>query len=181
MKRLAAAICLASLAACGAPPAPWTRDQQAAATTRTYQSVSPSELLRAAENVARLTDPRGVRFEYREGGFRAHRPVFAYMVIAAATGEYYYDAQVRPVSGGAQIEVKVYNNLNGITASGVFPGSGAFVESKGAYDLYFARIEHLIGRRPDWVSCKDAPKVLGVSNTEIEPLCFAATDRQTAG
>lgn len=180
MNRIAAAICLASLTACGTAPAPWTRDQQAAATTRSYQGVRPAEALKAAETVARLTDPRGVRFDYRPGGFRAQRPVFAYMVIAAMTGDYFYDAQVQPTAGGSNIQIKTFNNINGITGSGVFPGSGSFVESKGVYDLYFARIDHLLGRRPDWVTCQAAPKVLGVPSHQLEPLCVAAADTAPA-
>lgn len=176
MKLIAAIVCVISLSSCGGPPTPWTREEQAAATTRNYQDVTPSKLLKAAEDVARLTDPRGVRFDYRTGGFRAQRPVFAYMVIAAMTGDYFYDAEVRPASGGTTIEIKVFNNINGITASGVFPGSGTFVEAKGVYDLYFARIDYLLGRRADWVTCKDAPKILGVPSYQIEPLCVAATD-----
>lgn len=165
-----------TLAGCGPAPAPWTREDQAAATTRNYGGVTPSTLRAKAEQVIRLTDPNAVRFEYTDSGFNATRSIFVYAVITAITGDYQYTVRVGRKGSGSTIEFKAFSNLGGTTTAAFDNGSSVFWDQKPLYDLFFARLDYLLGNRDGWITCKDAPAQLNARAHQMEPLCVGARD-----
>lgn len=162
---------------CVATEQPWTRERQEAVTKRSYADVAPQKAVGAAEEVMRRIDPAAITFEFTGDGFNATRKVYAFLIFGEISGNYSYSVRAKPAGGGSVLEFRTYANLSTLTTTGTYPnGGGAFVQGNGAYDLFFARVDHLLGKRQDWVSCKDAPKVLGVKVGQTEPLCFGARE-----
>lgn len=179
--RVRAAIAVAgaifALAACVPAEEPWTRERQEAVTQRSYANTSPRTAIDAAETVIRRIEPSAVSFEFTSDGFEATRNVYAFVIFGEIGGNYRYSVRARPAGSGTVLEFRTYANLSTVTTTGTYPaGGGALIQTPGAYQLFFARTDNLLGRREAWITCKEAPDALGVRASQIEPLCFGARD-----
>lgn len=163
---------LLTLSGCGGQLPEWTRERAAAVTTRTYSSRTPEQVLQATEKALRASDPRKFSFDYGEDGFVAKRRMGSYFLIGAVYGTFDFRIKVRASGQGTVLEVKIYDNLNSVTASGGAPASGTLIELPDPYSMVFNRTERALGLRDDWQAC-DAE---GVSKNRTLAICGGARE-----
>lgn len=188
------AVCLitATVVGCAKRGPTQTREEFLAMASRSYEGVSREQALAAAEKVLVLADGEDFKFQHKPEGFLAARRWFVYMILAAARGTDVWEIRAEDQADGA---VKVYAFINSdssgtsgallpTTSGGMAAGTvnsthatGAPVLSASVYELFWARMDYLLGRRADWMTCKEsnarveANKVSGTN----EPLCSVTT------
>lgn len=186
----AALTVLVGLAACAPPQQPWTREEAEAITTRIY-AAPPAKVLKAAEQVFRLADPTDTKLAFYANGFSARRDASAFLVITYISGGYDFQVTAEPAPGGTRLRINAVSNINGTTAQPVAVGGavamvpvqqgvgGVPIASRAGYDLFFSRVDHLLGKPVPWLTCPQARKKFAAP--EINEWCFAASDQSPGG
>ncbi|KAA2241212.1 hypothetical protein [Salinarimonas soli] len=150
-----------ALGGCVGAPKVESHGQWLAEATRTYAGETAPRVIAAAEAVLRHADPGDVTFDYRLGGFRAERKFLVYAVLAAAEGEDRWTFNAS--QSGRAVRASVF-----LTERARVHGTGgarqvnANRQQVGTFRLFYARIDYLLGLRPDWVTCREAPGKLGL-------------------
>ncbi len=130
--------------------AEWMRE-----ATRVWPGETKARVIAAAEAVVKHADPRDTKLEYSRQGFVARRKFFYYAVIATVDGEDRWTYYASENAEGASASVRLIQRG---TATAGRVGE-RFRENQvylGTLRLFFARIDHLLGRREDWILCRDA-------------------------
>jgi hypothetical protein len=149
------------LAACARPErvashADWMRE-----ATRIWPGETKARVIAAAEAVVKHADPRDTQLEYSKQGFVARRKFFIYAVVATADGEDRWTVHASENAEGASASVRIVQRGTAISGrtSERFRENQVYV---GSLRLFWARVEHLLGRRPDWVRCSEAAAKLAL-------------------
>ena len=169
-------------AGCATKPT-MTREAFLDATTRTYAK-SPDEILNAAQKVLQLADGDDFNFSHSEDGMAASRNWMIYLVFSAAFGNDVWQVKTtKQPDGKTKVFVSASTNPGGTVAplgNGVatLPGTaGNAVQGTALYDLFYSRLEYLMGLNKEWITCRDsdqrikAKKVWGLN----EALCSVTT------
>jgi len=176
----------AAAAGCAAPGRQLTSDEWATVTSRTYTGVAREEILDAAEKLFRLADGDDFAIDRAGDGMTATRSWLAYTALTAASGSDTWKFDVQPVGAGYTATVQVSTRVQ---PSGVGPGpSGtpaADLPVDGtALDLFWSRMDYLLGMRPDWMDCRmaDERQRQGAVWGSTEALCnsFNMKDQKPA-
>jgi hypothetical protein len=152
---------LCTLAGCAQPlrtnsHADWLKE-----ATRRWPGETKARVIAAAEAVVKHSDPGDVVVEYNRSGFSARRKFFIYAVLAAANGEDRWTFMASENSEGASAAVRVIQQ--GTTQAG--QTSQRFRDNQtmvGSLRLFYARIDFMLGKRPDWITCSEAIKKLAL-------------------
>jgi hypothetical protein len=168
-----------ALAACGATIPMWSKDYRTAATTRSY-AAAPAQVLAAARTVVQLSGtPRDVQIANTAGGIDAHRYHQGFLGMDSITDDYRFRVTATPDGTGTTVGLSIAalrTDTAGNEDMGVSPLlSGSEVQVADPYALFFARMDYLLGKRTDWVSCAAAPAALGAS-IALDPLCTNSPD-----
>jgi hypothetical protein len=178
VKRLILVVFLTVLTACAGKQL--TRQEQLAwlekvdeARTRVYD-IDAETLINIAEQ-ALLSFEDDYVLSHTPDGFVAHRHWVAYMIIAAAAGEdYWYVNTKKTEDNRTWIQVKTHPG-GGFSASAAptggtggggsavtVPYQGAlessYTQSPGLYNLFFNRIDFILGLTKDLIFCGDVEK-----------------------
>ncbi len=170
----------ALLAGCGTPTPLWTAQYSNTTTTRVYADVPPAKLLAAAEQVVSLTaPPRDVEIRATPTGAVADRYYVGMIGINSITADYTFNLTVAPAGSGSTLKLDIEQHIDGYTpgndAMQPLPGP-AQIQVADPYTLFFARVDYILGKRKDWVTCAAAPTTLGLTNSRaLNPLCFGAS------
>jgi hypothetical protein len=148
-------VSLLLLAACAQPErtvnhADWTKE-----ATRRWPGESKARVIAAAEAVVKHADPADTRLEYNRSGFTARRKFFIYAVVAAANGEDRWSFSASENLEGASAAVRIIQR--GTTVAG--QSSQSFRDNQtmiGSLRLFYARLDYMLGKRPDWITCSEA-------------------------
>jgi hypothetical protein len=150
------------LAACMRPERSTNHADWLKEATRSWNSETKARVIAAAEAVLKHSDSRDFTFEYSKSGFSARRRFFIYAVIATAEGEDRWTFAASENSEGASASVRIIQR--GTATAG--RSTERFRDNQtmvGSFRLFYARLDYLLGKRPDWVSCADAPKKLSLN------------------
>lgn len=158
---------VAVLAAClGACVAHQIRDRDdfLAEGVRTYPGESRERVLQAARTVLQISDPDDFEFRDTLTGFTGLRRYVIYAVIAASQGREKWEMQTESDGKGLRAAISV--SEAGVSTGGysTTPYEGRMA-SVPLYRLFWDRVDYMLGRRPDWVSCDQAEAALAASNT----------------
>jgi hypothetical protein len=140
--------------------------------TRTWPGETRARVIAAGEAVVRHADPRDTSFEYNRHGFSARRRFFIYALIATASGMETWTFSSAESAEGASAVVRIIQR--GTAQAG--RQSERFRENQvyvGSLRLFYARIDYLLGKRPDWITCSEAPEKLALprDNPGLQSLC----------
>ncbi len=149
------------LAGCVGGPKVESHADWLAEATRTFPDEAPERVIAAAETVLRHADPGDFTFDYRAGGFRAERKFLIYAVLAAADGVDRWTFGAARAGGGTRASVWLRESAQ-VHGMGGTRRASATLHQVGTFRLFYARIDYLLGRRPDWVACREAPAKLGL-------------------
>jgi hypothetical protein len=151
-----AALALASLlAACARPERTTTHADWMREATRVWPGETKARVIAAAEAVLKQADPRDTQLEYSKQGFVARRKFFIYALIATVDGEDRWTFHASENAEGASASVRIVERGTAVAGrtSERFRENQVYV---GSFRLFWARVEHLLGRRPDWIRCSEA-------------------------
>jgi len=162
----------ASLAGCVRAQKVESHAEWLAEATRAYGGETQERVIAAAERVLRHADPGDVAFDYGLGGFTADRKFLVYAVLAAAEGEDRWTFRAAETRDGVRASVGLVERAR---VHGAGPARTVRAKSQvvGTYRLFYARLDYVLGRRADWVSCQAAPQALGLDagSPGTGPLC----------
>jgi hypothetical protein len=160
------------------------RDDYLAEATRVFPGETRERVLKAAETVLKISDPADFEFRYTLTGFTGLRRYFIYAVLAAASGREKWDVMTEPDPAGLRASVSI--SEEGTTSGGGYSQNryeGAMA-SVPLYRLFWSRVEYLLNKRPDWVTCEQAGAELASSNTNtvaaLGGLCGPTSDGRNA-
>ncbi|WP_425450309.1 hypothetical protein [Virgifigura deserti] len=160
------ALLLITLAGC-ASPRTMSRDEWLQASTRTYTDVSKDQFFAAAEELFRLADGDDFQVAYPDADqMVATRRWTVYMVLAFSMGTDTWLVRATDESDGLAASVAVSTGNSGagpmMTTGGDWtvtgaPGAGAIpVQGTAIYEIFWARMDYLLGKSPDWMTCEEA-------------------------
>lgn len=173
---------LVALGGCAAKQPHMTREEWLNLTSREYKGVSKEQALSAAERLLTLADGDDFKIMHTQEGLYANRNWMVYMVLAAVSGIDYWSVRATPIQSGVMLSLQVNRQMSTIAPMGTaagdwaassMPMGGTPVEGAAIYDLFWARMDYLLGKRSDWMTCEAAnlrikeKKVWG----DNEPLC----------
>lgn len=149
MKRFAILATMLAATGCAAPAPELARDQYLALVSRTYDGTAPDTAIAAAEKVLRFSD---TDFEVRhfEDGFEATRNWSIYLIFSLVAGSDAWSVRATPVEDGTELTVRVERE------EGVIQQSVRRMESPALYDVFWARLDWMLGVRPDWMTCVES-------------------------
>ena len=160
-------VCLLALPACVSTPT-LSRDEWLNMTNRTYEGVTKEQAISAAERLLRLADGNDFMIAHNDDGFIASRNWSVYLVLAAAVGtDTWLVRAAENGHGGTRVSVSVGRQAGNVTgvATGsntvaplTMPSTGGSVNGTAIYDVFWARMDYLLGRRQVWMSCTGADK-----------------------
>jgi len=150
------------LMGCATPRPQLSREEWLAVSSRNYEGVTKDQALNAAEKLFRLADGDDFKIVHTEDGLYATRNWGAYMVIAFVAGTDYWQVKVTPTNNGIKAFVQVntqsqgampMTTTDGAMTATMMPMSGSPVEGTAIYDVFWSRMDYLLGKRPDWMNC----------------------------
>jgi hypothetical protein len=172
MRQLLLILSLCVVAGCAHPErttshADWTKE-----ATRRWAGESKARVIAAAEAVVKHADPADTKLEYNRSGFTARRKFFIYAVIAAANGEDRWTFSASENLEGASAAVRIIQR--GTTVAG--QASQNFRDNQtmiGSLRLFYARLDYMLGKRPDWITCSEAVAKLALPREApgLQSLC----------
>ena len=167
------------------------RDRQLRMVTRVYEGKSSEEILRAADRVFRLADD-DYNVSHTQNSVHAQRNWMIYLVLALAMGTDSWTISTEPVENGIKVTAMHSAQSSSVTGAptptsgggmGVTaltsPGMQSMTTTPAIYQLFFSRLDHLLGVKPGWLTCKDAKRQF--TEGDLGPFCTVASDRTPDG
>lgn len=165
MRGLIVAVGVLMLAGCAVQQPHMTRDEYLQVTQRTYEGKTPDDIYRAAEKLFILSDGQDFQFFHTEDSMVASRHWTVYVVLAAAMGVDTWTVRARKVDSGTKVSAALNRSAGGIlpmpttggdmTAGGM-PSMAGNVAGTAIYDIFWSRMDYLLGKTDRWMTCKDA-------------------------
>lgn len=165
MKIIAIIIVSLMLSSCASTP-PLSRDEWLRMTNRTYEGVTKEQALAAAEQILRLADGNDFMIAHSDEGFVASRNWSVYLVLAASFGTDVWQLRAAEYgTTGTKVSVSVSTQFGavGAVATGpstvaplTTPSAGSAVNGTAIYEVFWARMDYLLGRSPVWMDCRAA-------------------------
>ena len=151
-----AAITATILTGCSATSSGLTGDELYELTHRTYEGVSTHQVLDAVHRLLRLAD--GDDFTvYRSPSsntLKASRNWMKYKGIYIEEGNDYWSVDVIENNGVVSVAAKVETEKWGMGLIGTYTSSP--IETTALYDVFWARLDYLLGKRDEWMDCDEA-------------------------
>lgn len=153
------------LSGCAAPPPQMSREEWLAMAQRDYAGVTKDQALSAAEKLLRLADGDDFQITHTEEGISATRNWLAYLVIAAASGTDFWAIKATSIKDGVRVSMQVNTQSQAVTpmaTSGsnwtatTMPMSGSPVTGTAIYDVFWSRLDYLLGKTTQWMTCEAA-------------------------
>lgn len=179
--RAAAACLFSGLAACNTTP-DLLLDEAAftSATTRRFPGETRERIVRAAEAVLRQSDPSR-QITTRTEGFASFRQFESYGFVVAEGGGDLWTVTSRDLGDGAEAVVRLAPRGGGGPVGPAISITGGRNPAP-LYDLFWNRVEYVLGRRADWPTCGAAEGGLRASPgpAGLSSLCGAAGNGRAA-
>ncbi len=172
-----------------ATPRKLTRDEWLIAGQKKYPlSITKDKLIKSAEKVLVLADENDVNFQYSDTGFTASRNWLIYAVIAAAMGTDYWRFDVKEEKGELVASVQPsqtsgsvtgYSAGNGNVGTVTAPTIGNPLQGTAIYDMFWSRLDFILGLRSDWLDCKSGLQKISKGETwgNLDNICDSVTLR----
>ena len=165
MKWLVMVVVVSVLTGCATQQPQLTRAEWVALTTKSYPGVTVDQALTAAEKLFQLADPDDFKFTHTADTLIAHRQWSVYLVFAGAMGTDNWLVRAEETEIGVTLTVQMGEasgallpmpTAYGDTSIGSIPSvSGTPPTGNALYTLFWGRMDFLLGKSNQWVSCKD--------------------------
>lgn len=164
------------------------RERQLNMMCRTYENVTPEEVLLAADRVFRLADD-DYNISHAPNGIQAQRNWMIYFVLSITSGTDSWSVTVESLPDNKVKVIAMHSptansmfagpvGSGGVTSVTV-PGMQRLTTRPAIYELFFARLDYFLGKTKTWITCKEAGKLFTDGN--LDPFCTVANDRSPEG
>ncbi|XUH15167.1 hypothetical protein FC419_18135 [Bordetella pertussis] len=162
---VAALSATALLVGCAAKQPQLTRSEYLKVTQRTYEGKSAEEVLNAAEKLFRLADGDDFKFFHDDDSMSASRSWIVYVVLAAAMGTDTWTVRTKEIPGGVRVSAALNTSAGSVLpmpttggdmSAGTTPGMGGNVPGTAIYDVFWARMDYLLGLSDQWMTCEES-------------------------
>lgn len=142
-----------------------SREEWLNATSKYYDGLTKEQVISAAEQLFILCDGDDFQLVHTEDGIIATRNWTVYLVLAASIGTDYWLLKVTNYNNGVKATIQINTQAQGVsgmpnTNGGVSAYTSALagnpVNGNAIYDLFWSRMDYLLGKRPNWMSCEIA-------------------------
>ena len=171
----------ALLAGCATERPPMSEADWNRMVSRDYPGKSAKQVLDAAEQLWRLSGGKRFTIEHGDSGLTATRHWQNYEPMVLITGVDDWTLDVTEAGGATHAKVSIRTSQRHTTASllGMTPAThtgprvGGEVQGTSIYDLFWARMDYLLGVRSDWMSCaaSDGQVSTGATWGQNDALC----------
>jgi hypothetical protein len=168
MRQLILLVVIILKSGCSTLPLPQlTREESLAATTRTYD-IPKETVIAAAEQVLRLADDNDFKLVHNPDGFIASRSWTESMLLYIGTGTDHWVIRVDEEESKSRISIAIETR-----SSTTLPEDSSPPFGRATYDLFFQRLDYLLGYSSAWTDCKTANAELKAKKTwgNNEALC----------
>lgn len=181
MRRIGVLLLIAAMCAGCAQHKPLTpeeiaaeRERQIASTTRIYKDKTVEDVLLAADRVFRLADD-DYSVSHSQNSIQAKRGWYHFFALALSSGTDDWTVTATAEPEGTKVVVQcIHEFVQARKGPGV-------VTNEGLYNLFYQRMEHLMGLEAEWLTCQEAKRRYPNGFNEVkyffDPLCTVATDR----
>lgn len=144
---------LVVLSACATPERPaMSKEERSAVTSRSYDGKTREDVFRAAETLFRLADEDDFKISYPGGNMVAIRPWIIYVVLSATSGTDVWTVMADDTSAGVIARAEVQTTMPSMVAK----YAGGAVKGTAIYDIFWARMDFLLGKTNHWMTCQDS-------------------------
>lgn len=143
------------LAACASSPK-LSNEEYKTLTNREYIGVTKDQVLQAAEELLRLADGDDFKIEKSPESLSATRRWREYVVISYEWGDDLWNVKTHSTNSSITAAVQISRKVgySGNLAYLSFDHPDNIVDGTAIYDLFWARMDYLLGKRPDWMTCE---------------------------
>lgn len=136
--------------------------------------MTKEQVIEAAESVLRLAGGKYMSISHTDDGFTAVRIWYYYVVLQSERGSDHWTFKAETTPAGIKAKVQITSKRE-LHAYGVMPGKAKdnAVEGTAIYDFFWDRMDYLLGKTPEWMSCEIAEEKIekGIVWGEIKALC----------
>lgn len=167
-------ISLLLVAGCATQPS-MSRADYLGMTTREYPDATAEQVFAAAEAMFEFSAPGTFQFAHHDTGMRATETgMFAL---------FSWSLNVTKMQQGVRVQVGVTGpgvgglaptvGTGGAMGFGATPGGATPIVDRGVYEVFWTRLEYMLGKRASWMTCKQAREhPLGAApGSAARPLC----------
>ncbi len=168
---VAAVSAAALLAGCAAKQPQLTREEYLKVTQRTYAGKSADDVFIAAEKLLRLADGDDFRFFHDDNSMIATRSWSIYLVLAATMGTDAWTIRAKDQEGSVRVSAALNTSSGSVLpmpttgsdmSAGTTPGMGGNVPGTAIYDVFWARMDYLLGLSDKWMTCEESNRRISV-------------------
>lgn len=165
LKQISVVAIAAALVGCAAQPPKMTRSEYLQVTQRTYDGKTPDDVYLAAEKLFTLADGDDFKFFHTEESMVATRPWLVYVVLAATMGTDTWTIRARQIDGATKVSAALSTSMGSVLpvpttggdmSAGTMPSMAGNVPGTAIYDVFWARMDYLLGKTDHWMTCEDA-------------------------
>lgn len=142
---------------------------------REYIGVTKDQVLQAAEELLHLADGDDFKIVKSPESLSATRRWHQYIVVSYEWGDDHWNVKTYPMNNNITVAVQISRKVgySGNVAYLSLNHPDAIVDGTAIYDLFWARMDYLLGKRKDWMTCEMSDnrikeKIVWGSNA---PLC----------
>lgn len=163
--RLVIFIAALLLTGCAIAPKALSRDEWLANTNRVFEGVTSEQALKAVDRLLRLADGDDFEIQHHDSGLTAKRLWIAYAVIVAVRGVDLWSVKAQPTASGVRVSIAVRTHSGAVHVQPYGSGNygvgstgptGGQTNGTALYDVFWARMEYLLGKRSQWMTCVEA-------------------------
>lgn len=153
------------LAGCAANHPKMSREEYLSTTQHTYDN-SPDEIFKASEKLFNLADGNDFQYSWTDDTLIANRKWSFYLVLAAGFGNDTWQIKTQKLSDGkTKVSVMVSTTSSSLMpmpttggdfSGGTTPSMANLVQGTAIYDIYWSRLDYLLGINKHWMTCKEA-------------------------
>lgn len=160
------------LSACASRPE-IPREEFVKRTQRSYHGISQERIITAARQVLQLADGDDVKFTDLQDGFNADRSWFVFYGLGVSAGNEHWYVRLAQDGGATTmttlvtqeqrgavfIPIAVAPGITQVVPSGSSGPSGVPIDGLELYDIFYGRLDYLLGLAATWPDCKQIQKL----------------------
>lgn len=156
MKKLILVVALMMMAGCVSRPQV-SREEYFDMTTRTYEGVTQKQVFQAAENFFTLLDGDDFDITHSKNKVQGIRNFTLFLIGGNDT----WEITTLPAVNGQVVSVSLLNRMSTAAHQS---------KRKVIFDVFWARMDYLLAKRHDWLTCEEVAEMLDKKETWGDPL-----------